>query len=655
LPGLPTPHGAKEELVIKLVEKAEAVSVFLHYVVYEKEDVIGRYLEVVNEGEDGLVLHKAMSMQLVLPNQDFEMVSLYGSWAGECNRQVLPIGRGRLVMDSINGFSSNRHNPLFLLKAKEANHEHGVVYGFNFVYSGNHQESVEMDTWQNVRIQQGISPFMFAKSLAKGSSFVTPMAVMSYSPDGLNGLSYHFQDFVNDCVIPSQWKDAPRPIVYNNWEATTFKFNKAKLVSLMKKAASIGAETFVLDDGWFGTRDDDSHGLGDWVCNTKKIPGGLKALADQAKKLKLSFGIWMEPEMVNEHSKLYAAHPDWIIHDEKHVPTQGRHQFVLDLRKPEVQDYLYQSVSGVLHSADIHFLKWDCNRPFSDCPAGYSPFFHDYVLGLYQVLDKLSKEFPHVLFENCASGGNRYDLGMLSYFPQSWMSDDTDSFQRLYIQSGAALGYPQSTFSNHVAAKTSNQLLRMTSLDSKFDVAAFGVLGYELDLNDLTPLDEKTLKKQTAYYKAHRQLLQFGRFSELEDFSQGNGQLWEVNNEKEALIGRYEALQKPNPKEAHLRAVNLEAASFYHYESRPESISLKKFGHLINMALPVHLAEDGLAVTLLSKHKDMASEVEAGEVSGAALSSGGVVLDQEWSGVGYNEHIRLIGDFGGRLYYLAKK
>lgn len=359
--------------------------------------------------------------------------------------------------------------------------------------------------------------------------------------------------------------------------------------------------------------------------------------------------------MVNEHSELYRAHPDWIIRDSKHTPSQGRHQFVLDLRKKEVQEYLYSAVSGVLHSADIRFLKWDCNRPFSDFPTGYSSFFHDYVLGLYSVLERLVKEFPNVLFENCASGGNRYDLGMLSYFPQSWMSDDTDSFQRLYIQSGAALGYPQSTFSNHVAAKTSNQLLRATSLDSKFDVAAFGVLGYELDLNDLTPLDCTTLKKQTSYYKTHRQLLQFGRFSELEDFSEGNDQVWEVNNDKEALVGRYEARQKPNPEEAHLTAVNLEAGSLYHYESRPESISLKKFGALVNMALPVHLAEDGVGITVLAKHKDMASEKEAGDVSGAALMSQGVVLAQEWSGVGYNEHIRLVGDFGGRLYYLAKK
>ncbi len=235
------------------------------------------------------------------------------------------------------------------------------------------------------------------------------------------------------------------------------------------------------------------------------------------------------------------------------------------------------------------------------------------------------------------------------------MSDDTDSFQRLYIQSGAALGYPQSTFSNHVAAKTSNQLLRFTSLDCKFDVAAFGVLGYELDLNDLTPLDCENLKKQTRYYKEHRALFQFGRFSEVEDFSEGNGQVWEVNDEKEAIVGRYEALQMPNPEEAHLTAVNLEKESRYHYESRPESISLKKFGHLINMALPIHLAEEGVGVTILAKHKDMASEVDQGELSGAALMSGGACLSQEWSGVGYNEHIRLVGDFGGRLYLITKK
>ncbi|MCH3910093.1 MAG: alpha-galactosidase [Bacilli bacterium] len=650
---LPTPHGASEELLVNLLDEKAAVKVVLHYFVYEESDVIGRYLEIVNLGDDDLTVERAMSLQLVLVNEGFSMVSLYGGWANENNKEETKLGVGRYVNSVSSGLSSNRHNPFFALKSQGSDYFHGHVYGFNLVYSGNHEESVEVDSWQNVRIQQGISPLLFKKSLSKSASFATPMCVMSYSDGGLNGLSRHFQSFVNNSVIPARWNNAPRPIVYNNWEATMFNFTKGKLISLMKKAKEIGAETFVLDDGWFGKRNDDSHGLGDWSCNLKKIPGGLASLAKAAKKEGLKFGIWMEPEMVNPDSDLYRAHPEYAIKDNVHEPSLGRHQMVLDLSKKEVQDFVYSSVSNVIKSADISFLKWDCNRTITDFPLPES-FFHDYVLGLYAVLERLIKDFPNVLFENCASGGNRYDLGMLSYFPQSWMSDDTDSYQRLFIQSGAALGYPLSSMSNHVAAKTSNQLLRLTALDSKFDVASFGVLGYELDLNDLTPLDLKTIKKQTAYYKKHRLLFQFGSFDLLSDFQNDGKMVFESSMADEAVVGRYNAIQSPAPKEDHLFAVNLTPDSLYDYEVRPEVISFKKFGHLVNMISPVHIKEDGFIINTLSKYKAFDSEKDKGLVSGSALESGLVPLSQEWSGVGLNERIRLMGDFGGRIYYIHK-
>lgn len=652
--GLPTPHGASEELVLTCVEPVMKVTILLHYFVYESNDVFGRYLEIKNENEFPLAITRAESFQLVIPNREYSLVTLYGSWANENNVEEVRIGHGRLVNESTCGLSSNRHNPFFLLKEKGANAQKGVCYGFNLVYSGNHEESLELDAFSSLHIQSGISPLYFRKSLVKGASFVTPMAIMAYSKEGTNGLSHIMQHFVNDCVIQAQYKEMVRPVVYNNWEATMFDFSKPKLVSLMKKAADLGVELFVLDDGWFGSRDDDSHGLGDWEVNSKKIPGGLKSLSDIAALHHMRFGIWMEPEMVNEESKCYKAHPEWIIQDHLHKPIKGRHQFMLDLSKKEVQDFVVDSVSEVLNSADITYLKWDCNRMMSDFPLVPSTFFHDYILGLYSVLARLAFTFPDVLFENCASGGNRFDLGMLSYFPQSWLSDDTDSFQRYYIQSGAYLGYPLSVCSNHVSAKTSNQMLRKSSLDAKFDIASFGILGYELDLNDLTSIDEKTIAGQIAYYKEHRDLFQMGVWSEVKNFSESHLALWQVQSGDETIIGTFEKLQEPAPEESHLEGLNFKGDALYHFSSRQESISLKKFGHLANLASPVHLKEEGVLQSIVAAKKDMKSEEQEGTVSGNALLSGGVFLSQEWSGTGYNKDVRLLGDFGGRLYYLKK-
>jgi len=654
IPGLPTPHGAKEELVVTLREKATQVVALLHYFVYEESDVIGRYLEIKNEGERDLVINKIASYQFAFPNRDYLLRTLYGSWINEGNVDVLPLPHGRFVFESDTGSSSNRHNPFFSLLEKSGTFESGHGYAFNLVYSGSHEESVELDTQGNVRVQAGLSSHYFRKNLSKGASFVTPMGVMTTSEGGQNGLAENFHRFVNDNVVPVPFAHKERPLVYNNWEATYFKFTKAKLESLMGTASSLGLEYFVLDDGWFGERSDDTKGLGDWVCNTKKIPGGLASLSRAAKKKGLGFGVWMEPEMVNEDSDLYRAHPDWIISDGLHQPVKGRHQFVLDLTKKEVQEFVYESVKNVLTSADIKFLKWDYNRPISDIPGGPGTFHYDYMVGLYGVLERLKKDFPDVLMEQCASGGNRFDLGMLSYAPQIWTSDDTDCHQRIIIQSGMALGYPLSTLSAHVSAKVSMQLLRPTSLDSKFDVACFGVLGYELDLTDLNPLDKKALKKQISFYKAHRKTFQFGSFRQMESFRESNYAQWQVSFGSETLIGRYLNVASPWPAPGYLRALGLDQSKLYEISVRPETIDLKRFGALINFISPVHLKTDGFIVNTLSKHKGMDSERDQGLISGAALLSEGFALSPEWSGSGYNEHVRLMGDFGGRVYLVKE-
>jgi alpha-galactosidase len=651
----PIPHGAKEELILEGIDKAMKARLRLHYLLYEKENVVGRYVEIVNEGATALTIRKAASFQLALPNRDFALGALYGSWANEGNLLFKPLRPGRFVNESLMGASSSRHNPFCCLLEKEGGLFHGSAYGFNLVYSGSHEETAELDAFGRVRIQGGVSSLLFDKTLGQGERFFTPVAVLSFSDAGENGLRRQMASFAEDCVIPEPWKGKERPIAFNNWEATMFSFDERKIRKLMCEAASLGMELFVLDDGWFGSRSDDSRGLGDWEPNPKKLPGGLKGLASYAQKLGLRFGIWMEPEMVNEDSDLFRKHPDWIIAEMAHKPLKGRHQFVLDLTKKEVRDFVYGAAAGVLRSADISYLKWDFNRPMSDFPRSEGTFVYDYCVGLYEILGRLTRDFPQVLFENCASGGNRFDLGMLSYFPQSWMSDDTDSFERILIQGGSSIGYPLSAMSNHVAAKTSNQLLRVTSLDAKFDVAAFGVLGYELDLGDLSPLDEKIIKKQISFYKAHRRLFQFGEFAILRKFGSGNREWWQVGTDEEAVIGQFEKLQEPAPEEGRLIGHGFEDAALYAFASRPETISLRKFGHLINLMSPIHIREEGHLQAFLANHKGLDSETATGLVSGAALNSVGAPLPQEWLGTGLAPGTRVVGDFGGRLYHLAKR
>lgn len=653
IPGLPSPKGEGQELVIKCLDHAQKCSLYLHYIIFEDSDVLGKYLEIHNE-DGSLLIKKASSSQLCLSGSHYSLLSLHGAWAGEANLSETPLKTGVVSLSSNNGMSSPFCNPFFMIEEEGCGRNYGAAYGFNLLFSGNHEESLEVDAFGSLRIKQGISSLCFNKELKENESFFTPLAIMCRSEKGRNGVSQQMHHYVNSKIIDPRFSKTERPIVYNNWEATMFSFNEDKIHSLMKKAKQLGIETFVLDDGWFGLRNDDTKGLGDWEVNPKKLPHGLKGLSNYAKKLGLKFGIWMEPEMVNKDSDLYRSHPDWIIGENRHKAMVGRHQFVLDLRKPEVQDFIFESVHKTLLAGDISFLKWDCNRSHSDIPDGYSSFDYDYYVGLYSVLTRIKTAHPEVLFENCASGGGRHDLGMLSFFPQSWVSDDTDPVQRNVTQSGLALGYPLSTLSNHVSAKTSNQLLRLTSLEAKFDCAAFGVLGYELDLNDLSVFEEKTIKAQINFYKEHRSLFQRGTYFELASYQKEGYSSLQVSMGEESIVSHLRFLQSPSPIKYRLKALELSPENLYSYKVRKEMISLKKAGHLINMISPIHLKEDGFLVNLLSQRKGLESEKEEGIVSGAAFLSYGVPLAQEWSGVGLNERVRILGDFSGRLYFIKK-
>jgi len=649
----PLPHGASEELVVRLEERKEGAFLDLHVLAFDEEDVFAAYTVLRNENDLPLTVHKLLSFSLPMELPGARLHSFYGNWAGELQESVSDVIPGRLALESLSGTSSARHSPFFYLTFPGTGENAGKALSMNLFYSGSFEADVEEDSFRHGRVSAGLSSTSFTKVLKKGESLFTPALSFTLTYQGENGLRRQNQDFVRNHVVPSYWAKKERPVAYNNWEATSFDFTSGRIKGLMKRAKSLGIELFVLDDGWFKNRNDDRHGLGDWEEDRKKLPGGLRDLSDYAKSLGLKFGLWMEPEMVNPTSELFRKHPDWVLQDGEHENLLSRHQLTLDLSKKDVQDFVYESVRKVLLSADISYLKWDMNRPMSGFPRPMSSYVLDYMLGLYSVLRRIREAFPELLMENCASGGNRFDLGMLSFFDQSWMSDDTDSFEREKIQFNALAGYPLSVMSNHVAAKTSLQMLRKTSYDTKFDVAAFGVLGYELNLSDLSGIEEENLRQQILFYREHRKTLQQGTGLLVE--KEENLLSVEALGEKEALVGRYLVLQTPHPRRERLRLLGLDPSALYRYSTREESIPVQKFGLWVNTLSPLHLKEDSPLFSFVGRKKDMKGEKDSGLLSGVTLLSEGAPLSDSWSGTGYNEKVRLMGDFGARLYLVQKE
>ncbi len=648
---LPSPHGKGEELIIDLLEKRLSIRLRLHYLLYEETDVLGRYIEIVNDDEGELIVHKASSLSLLLDNDDYLLSSFHGAWANELHEERRHLSLGTTLLYSDSGSSSNRIAPFYLLSKGE---REGPAYGFSLLYSGSHRAEIDLDTAGRIHINQGISNLGFRKKLAKGERFLTPIVLLSYSPNGREGVSYNFASFTRKHISPEHFAYKERPVIYNGWEALTFHFDERKIHSLMKKAASLGAETFVLDDGWFGKRDDDNSSLGDWFVNKKKLPHGLEGLAKYAKRLGMSFGIWMEPEMVSEDSELYKKHPDWALVDPQMKPLKGRNQLVLDLRKGEVQDYLIAEVSKILSIPGISYLKWDYNRPLGDIPEVIGTCHFDYMRGLYRVLKEIRRRFPKTLMENCASGGNRFDHGMLAYFDQSWLSDCTDSFERVRLERSASYLFPQSVFSNHVSSKTNMQTMRLTSLDNKFDVAAIGALGYELDLRDLSPIEEKAVKRQIAFYKKHRHLFMFGSFYRLSSLLDGAPyERWQVGEGKEAIIVDCYGLDDLDGRLERLYGRYFDEESLYKVTNRPEDISFLKFGPLVNYFSPVHLKEGGTLVNALARRKAMPIESFEAINSGHLLNAEGLPLPDRWKGTGLAGGSAFIGDFGTRMYVLS--
>ena len=652
--GLPFAEGGSQTLTVRFRDKKyKKLQLLLHYTVFPDCDVIARNAELYN-GESGeVVVRKFLSAMLDLPESDYSLLTLNGSWAKESHIQDAPLSYGIHVNDSTVGASSNRHNPAFMLKKRGADELQGQVMGFNLLYSGNHYSAVEKTNQDTVRVTWGINPHCFQWKVGAGERFVTPQAVMTFSGAGINGMAANFHDFVNSHIVPKNFRYVQRPVVLNNWEATFFDFNRHKILSMAKQAASLGVEMFVLDDGWFGKRNHDRAGLGDWVVNTKKLPGGLGRLARNINEMGLRFGLWFEPECVNPDSDLYRKHPDWAIQIPGREPSLGRNQLTLDLTRADVRDYIVASVDKILCSANIEYVKWDYNRHISDAfgsrIADQGEFFHRYIMGLYEVLRRIFKEkHPHILLESCSSGGNRFDLGMLCFSPQVWTSDDTDARERLDIQRGMYCFYPPSAISCHVSMCPNAQTLRTTPLSTRYNVAAFGVMGYELDFGELTPEERRQIKSQIAFYKKHRRTFQFGRFCRY--FPKENQrESWQMAGEREVIAAIYNLSYHAIPARDTLRLLQAKPGKTYCFRSVPQKLRISRFGGLIKHVSPVKLRADGAIMRFADRHFSMPDGAEEYTCCGETLQAG-VQLAMQYSGTGYSKDLRILSDFGSSLY-----
>lgn len=659
---LPSSYGKESDcstLEVTLTDKQSHVLLYMYYTVFEKSDVITRRVVLENQNDNAIVIRSLMSMMLDLPNRNYSLVTFQGGWIKEAHRQDRKLQYGLFVSESTTGASGNRHNPGFLLAEQGATESHGRVYGFNLVYSGNHYEGIELSNQDLVRVMSGINPHCFEWPLEKGGRFETPEAVMTFSDQGYNGTSGQFHDFINEHIVRGDWKGRERPVLLNNWEAHFFSFTQGRLLRLARRASRLGVELFVLDDGWFGIRNSDTAGLGDYSVNRKKLPGGLASFSSKINHLGMKFGLWFEPEMVNPDSDLYREHPEYAVSIPGREPSLGRNQLVLDLCNPKVRDYITASVRGILESADISYVKWDMNRHISDMYSSslsnQGMFFHQYMIGLYDILARIFADKPHILLESCSSGGNRFDLGMLCFSPQIWASDNTDPVERLKIQKGLSYLYPLSTIGAHVSSAPHQQTLRATPLSTRFNVAVFGCLGYELDLKYLSRMEKREVRDQISFYKEHRKTMQFGRFYR-HDAHKANKVHWETvaQDGSEAIAGFFQTQSDAAEGFDFLPLTGLDAHARYSLKTRPQKLYVKRFGGLINHILPFHIHPDGFLMNLLNKFYTLTDCVENYEGYGDLLEAG-VRLNNPFVGSYYNSQTRLLGDFGSNLYIIRRE
>ena len=548
--GLPATYANNDDecdsLEIHLEDKVIGLKVILTYSVFNDLDVITRSVKFINEGQEEIRLLRALSMSIDFRDDDFEMITLYGAHNNEKNIERRKIVSGIQMVDSARGASSPHQAPFVALVRKDTNEDTGEAYGFNFVYSGNFTAQVQVDQYRNTRVVMGINPFDFSWLLKENEEFQTPEVVMVYSNKGLGGMSRKFHNLYKENLCRGNFKHKVRPILINNWEATYFDFNEDKLIKIAEEGKKLGMELFVLDDGWFGQRDDDNTSLGDWVVDRRKLPNGIEGIANKIVDMGMEFGLWFEPEMISIESNLYKAHPDWCIHVPNRPYTMGRGQLVLDLSRKDVCDYIVEAVCNILESAPITYVKWDMNRHITDIGSALLPIerqeetSHRYMLGLYDVMERITSRFPNILFESCSSGGGRFDPGMLYYMPQTWVSDNTDAICRTKIQYGTSLAYPAITMGCHVSTVANHQVGRITPLETRGNVAMAGNFGYELDLTQLTEKEKEIVKKQIKEYKDIREIIQFGDLYRIFNPFDGNEAAWNiVSKDKKQFVATY--------------------------------------------------------------------------------------------------------------------
>ncbi len=558
LAGLPAAYVEDESeadtLEIELEDAEAGTKIFLMYTVYNTCDIITRSVKVVNSGSKKTAVSKIMSMSIDFFDSKFDFIHLHGAWARERNIQRVSLMNGIQKVDSKRGASSHQHNPFFALASKNADEFSGDVYGFGLVYSGNFSAGTEVNHDGSLRAYMGINDYDFKWTLNPGEEFQAPEVVMSYSDSGFNKMSQQFHYLVRKRICRGKFRDTARPILINNWEATYFDFNEEKIINIAKTAKELGVELMVLDDGWFGKRDSDNCSLGDWYADKNKLPGGIESLAEKINNLGMKFGLWFEPEMISPDSDLYRSHPDWALHQADRKQTLGRHQLTLDLSRDDVCEYIIGFMTDILTKAPISYVKWDMNRSMSDAGSSLLPpelqqeTAHRYMLGLYRILETLTNDFPDVLFEGCAGGGGRFDLGMFYYYPQFWTSDDTDAVERMYIQYGTSMLYPTSVMGAHVSAVPNHQVSRTTSIETRGNVAMLGRFGYELDLAKLTDEEKEAVRTQIKFYKKWGQVIHTADLYRLESPFESNHMAMEfVSEDKKYVILMYTSVMgNPN-------------------------------------------------------------------------------------------------------------
>ena len=613
LSGLPATFGTKEDcttLCIRCHDEVLHMELFLYYTVFEHLDVITRHVEIQNDGTEAFYLKRVLSACLDMDDLKFESVTLHGSWARERQIQRMPIGYGRQNAASFKGISSHQEHPFLALVTPETTQDTGEVYAMHFVYSGNFLAQVEKNQFDLIRMTMGIHPQGFSWKLLPGERFTAPEVVMTYSDAGFGKMTRTFHDLYRAHLIRSPYQNKKRPVLINNWEGTYFDFDEKKLYSIAKEATELGIELFVMDDGWFGHRDNDDSSLGDWTVNEKKLKGGLPHLVEQIKGLGMKFGIWFEPEMISLDSNLFVEHPDWAIQIQGRDITESRAQYVLDLSRAEVIEYVYKSVADILKSADITYVKWDMNRLLttvgssslaSDCQG---ELYHKFILGVYSLQERIVNEFPDLLLENCASGGARFDPGMLYYSPQIWCSDNTDAICRLSIFEGTALLYPLSCIGAHVSVCPNHTVGRNTPFETRGNLAVFGTFGYELDLTKLSEHEKSLVKEQVKEYHHFHELVRDGDYYRLASYQENHSfdSFMIVSKEKEyALLFYIQVLARPNVHSRFLRLKGLLKDAVYEAGERTYTGSaLMQAGYRIpseqgdfkSLLLPIHIKRE---------------------------------------------------------------